>query len=101
MRYCWLGDLRGASMAEQLSFSDAEQDIKRKKTRREVFLEEMGKVAPWGALEAVIEPYYLRAGALSESKADRIRHAGDGTGTGLIPGMAAGQGTHYKGAHGG
>jgi IS5 family transposase len=49
-------------MSDQLSFSDAEQDTKRKKTRREVFLEEMEKVVPWAALETVIEPHYPRAG---------------------------------------
>jgi len=49
-------------MADQLSFSDAEQESKRKKTRREVFLEEMDKVVPWAALEAVIQPHYPRAG---------------------------------------
>lgn len=49
-------------MSDQLSFSDAEQDTKRKKTRREVFLDEMGKVVPWAALETVIEPRYPRAG---------------------------------------
>ena len=49
-------------MPDQLSFSDAEQDTKRKKTRREVFLDEMEKVVPWAALEAVIEPHYSRAG---------------------------------------
>jgi len=49
-------------MGDQLSFSDAEQDTKRKKTRREVFLDEMDKVVPWAALEAVVEPHYPRAG---------------------------------------
>jgi IS5 family transposase len=49
-------------MSDQLSFSAAEQDAKRKKTRREVFLEEMDQVASWAALEAVIEPIYLRPG---------------------------------------
>jgi IS5 family transposase len=49
-------------MSDQLSFSDAEQDTKRKKTRREVFLDEMDKVVPWSELEAVIEPHYPRAG---------------------------------------
>lgn len=49
-------------MPDQLSFSDAEQDAKRKKTRREVFLDEMDQVVPWAALEAVIEPFYPRAG---------------------------------------
>jgi IS5 family transposase len=49
-------------MSDQLSFSDAEHDAKRKKTRREVFLDKMKQVIPWSALEAVIEPHYPRAG---------------------------------------
>lgn len=46
----------------QLSFSDAEYAGKRKKTRREVFLEEMELVVPWKALLKVIEPFYPVAG---------------------------------------
>ncbi|MDQ0569916.1 IS5 family transposase [Variovorax paradoxus] len=46
----------------QISFSDAEYAGKRKKTRREVFLEEMEQVVPWKALLKVIEPHYPRAG---------------------------------------
>lgn len=46
----------------QLSFSDAEYAGKRKKTRREVFLEEMEQVVPWRALLKVIEPFYPVAG---------------------------------------
>ena len=46
----------------QLSFSDAEYAGKRKKTRREVFLEEMEQVVPWKALLAVISPHYPVAG---------------------------------------
>ena len=46
----------------QLSFSDAEYAGKRKKTRREVFLEEMEQVVPWKALLKVIEPFYPTAG---------------------------------------
>ena len=49
-------------MTVQRSFSDLEQDAKRKRTRREVFLDEMSKVVPWTALEALIEPHYPRAG---------------------------------------
>jgi len=49
-------------MTDQLSFSDAEQDAQRKKTRREVFRDQMEKVVPWSALGAVIEPHYHRAG---------------------------------------
>ena len=46
----------------QISFSDAEQAGKRKKTRREVFLAEMEQVVPWKALLKVIEPHYPVAG---------------------------------------
>ena len=46
----------------QISFSDAEYAGKRKKTRREVFLEEMELVVPWKALLGLIEPHYPMAG---------------------------------------
>jgi IS5 family transposase len=46
----------------QISFSDAEYAGKRKKTRREVFLEEMELVVPWKALLKLIEPHYPLAG---------------------------------------
>ena len=46
----------------QMSFSDAEYAGKRKKTRREVFLQEMELVVPWKALLALIEPHYPVAG---------------------------------------
>jgi transposase, IS5 family len=46
----------------QISFSDAEYAGKRKKTRREVFLEEMELVVPWNALLGLIEPHYPAAG---------------------------------------
>src|SRR6476646_3349611 len=42
----------------QISFSEAEYAGKRKKTRREVFLEEMELVVPWKALLGLIEPHY-------------------------------------------
>lgn len=45
----------------QLSFGDAEYAGKRKRTRREVFLEEMDQVVPWKLL-ALIEPLYPIAG---------------------------------------
>ena len=47
----------------QISFSDAEYAGKRKKTRREVFLEEMELVVPWKALLSLIEPHYPSPGA--------------------------------------
>ena len=40
----------------QLTFGDAEYLGKRKRTRREIFLEEMEQVIPWEALLALIEP---------------------------------------------
>lgn len=46
----------------QISFADAEYAGKRKKTRREVFLEEMELVVPWKVLLKVIEPFYPLAG---------------------------------------
>ena len=45
-----------------MSFADAEHAGKRKKTRREVFLQEMEQVVPWEALLAVIRPHYPVAG---------------------------------------
>ena len=46
----------------QISFSDAEYAGKRKKTRREVFLDEMEQVVPWKALLGLIEPHCPGAG---------------------------------------
>ncbi|MGJ7531406.1 IS5 family transposase [Variovorax sp. GB1P17] len=46
----------------QISFAEAEYAGKRKKTRREVFLEEMELVVPWKPLLRVIEPFYPVAG---------------------------------------
>lgn len=42
----------------QLTFGDAEGPGQRKRTRREVFLDEMEQVVPWKALLALIEPHY-------------------------------------------
>ena len=47
---------------DQLSFAEAEYAAKRKKTRREVFLEEMELVVPWRELVKVIAPFYPVAG---------------------------------------
>jgi IS5 family transposase len=46
----------------QISFADAEYAGKRKKTRRELFLEEMEQVVPWKVLLQIIEPHYPVAG---------------------------------------
>jgi transposase, IS5 family len=53
---------KGVEAMGQISFADAEYAGKRKKTRREVFLEEMEQVVPWKALLKVIEPFYPVAG---------------------------------------
>ena len=46
----------------QISFAQAEYDKKKKRTRREVFLEKMERVVPWSRLMEVIEPYYPKSG---------------------------------------
>ena len=43
---------------DQLSFASLDFVVKKKRTKRDVFLAEMAAVAPWAALEAVIEPRY-------------------------------------------
>ena len=43
---------------DQLSFAEAEYEHKRRKTRREEFLEEMETLIPWKKLESKIRPYY-------------------------------------------
>jgi IS5 family transposase len=47
---------------DQMSFGDAEYAAKRKKTRRELFLEEMELIVPWKSLLDLIEPLYPMAG---------------------------------------
>lgn len=42
----------------QQSFAADDFEKYRKKTRKEVFLEEMNKIVPWRALSKVIKPYY-------------------------------------------
>jgi len=46
----------------QRSFASAEFALKKKRTRREVFLGEMERVVPWSRLEAVTEPLYPKSG---------------------------------------
>lgn len=48
--------------ATQISFAQSEYAKKKKRTRREAFLEKMEQVVPWSRLMAVIEPYYPKAG---------------------------------------
>lgn len=42
----------------QMTFSDLEYSRRKKKTRREKFLESMNQLVPWEAWVAAIEPYY-------------------------------------------
>lgn len=46
----------------QLSFSDSEFTHKKRQTRKEKFLSRMEKLMPWKRFEAIIEPYYPKAG---------------------------------------
>jgi len=43
---------------DQLSFAEAEYENKRRKTRRELFLEEMDALLPWQKLESKIKRHY-------------------------------------------
>lgn len=43
---------------KQQSFTDLEYDIKKKKTKREIFLDTMAKTLPWMEWEELIAPYY-------------------------------------------
>ena len=47
---------------EQATFAELEHDSKRRRTRREIFLEKMDRLVPWEGLEKRIEPFYPRAG---------------------------------------
>ena len=47
---------------KQISFATLAESVKKRKTKRERFLEEMETVVPWPALTAQIEPYYPKAG---------------------------------------
>ena len=42
----------------QISFTDMEYTHRRKKTRREIFLEKMDERIPWDEWEALVKPYY-------------------------------------------
>ena len=48
--------------ATQATFAELEYDAKKRKTRREKFLERMEGLVPWRALEDVIRPHYPKAG---------------------------------------
>ena len=47
---------------DQPTFADLEYDGKKRKTRREIFLERMDSLIPWDQLEERIRPFYPKAG---------------------------------------
>ena len=49
-------------MTGQMSFASLDFAAKKKRTKRDVFLAEMGAVVPWGMLEGRIEPHYPKMG---------------------------------------
>ena len=49
-------------MPKQPAFPGLKHAMKKKQTRREVFLAEMDAVVPWGRLMALIEPHYPKIG---------------------------------------
>ena len=52
----------GYRFAQGFAYGDYEQATAKKRNRRERFLAEMEKVAPWKALIDLIEPYYPKTG---------------------------------------
>jgi IS5 family transposase len=46
----------------QLTFAEAEYEIKKRKTRREVFLEKLEQLLPWKQLEGSVAKHYARGG---------------------------------------
>ena len=53
---------RGETTMRQPTFGDLEYESKKRKTRREIFLERMDGLIPWEGLENRIRPYYPKAG---------------------------------------
>ena len=47
---------------EQVTFADVEYEGKKRRTRRELFLERMEALVPWERLEERIRPFYPKAG---------------------------------------
>ena len=45
-----------------MTFAELEYDSKKRRTRREIFLEKMEGLIPWQQLEDRIEPFYAKAG---------------------------------------
>lgn len=45
---------------DQITFSEAEHQTKKRKTRREIFLERIDKLISWKQLEKTVAHYYLK-----------------------------------------
>ena len=54
--------VEGVKLMDPPTFSDLEYQGKKRKTRRELFLERMDGLIPWQSLEARIGPFYPKAG---------------------------------------
>ena len=52
----------GEDTMDEPTFADLEYESKKRKTRREIFLERMGGLIPWEQLEERIRPFYPKAG---------------------------------------
>ena len=50
-------------MPKQPAFPGLRDAMKKKRTRRELFLAEMDAVVPWGRLLALIVPHYPKSGS--------------------------------------
>lgn len=48
----------GEIMEKQMNFTDYEYSLRKRKTKREEFLEWMDEITPWDEVVAMIEPYY-------------------------------------------
>ena len=68
-------------MSKQPAFPGLRSAMKKKQTRRELFLAEMDAVVPWGRLLALIAPHYPKAGAEGRSATD----AAGNDASGLLP----------------
>ena len=47
-------------MKKQQSFTDLEYSMRKRKTKREEFLETMDAITPWEEIVAIVEPYYYK-----------------------------------------
>lgn len=47
-------------MGNQISFTDVEYSNRKRKTKRDNFLECMDEIIPWDEVVALIEPYYYK-----------------------------------------